>query len=385
MNDHHETVLLAVTGMSPAILTETVWALAQEAEPVIPDRIVVVTTTGGRRELETQLFGHDSRFAGRCPWDALRDALAAAGHDLTGRLRFGTTANDIRVITASDPATGRSRELDDLRTPTDNEAAADFLLEQVRSLVENPDLRVIASLAGGRKTMGALLYACMTLAARETDRLTHVLVSEPFESLRGFWFPSQPGGELTDREGLKHPLANAHLELADVPFVPLRNLFHRELGQSAGTFHRLLELCRTNVRLTVGESLRLEVRQTRPESFANGRRLELNPREHLVLLFFAGRAHRRETVLNAYDEALVELNDYRKTLRQEAPPGDWSDWRHSEALVREFDTRDLVRILSDIRAKARRAGGDAAYLADVLPSKGRCALDVPGALIHLKP
>ena len=31
---HAEIILLAVTGMSPAILTETVWALAQENPPV---------------------------------------------------------------------------------------------------------------------------------------------------------------------------------------------------------------------------------------------------------------------------------------------------------------------------------------------------------------
>jgi hypothetical protein len=29
-------------------------------------------------------------------------------------------------------------------------------------------------------------------------------------------------------------------------------------------------------------------------------------------------------------------------------------------------------------------GGDAAYLASVLPEKGRCALDVPGGMIHIK-
>ena len=199
-NSQLETVLLAVTGMSPAVLTETIWALAQEPEPIIPTRVIVVTTADGRRELERQLFGPEPRFGGRTPWDTLRDALSAAGHDLSGHLRFGTTGDDIRVITGCDPVTGRTRELADLRTPADNEAAADFLLEQVRALVENPDTRLVASLAGGRKTMGALLYACLTLVGRETDRLTHVLVNEPFETLRGFWFPGQPGGPIAKSE-----------------------------------------------------------------------------------------------------------------------------------------------------------------------------------------
>ncbi|MCZ7641236.1 MAG: CRISPR-associated ring nuclease Csm6 [Verrucomicrobia bacterium] len=188
-----ETVLLAVTGMSPAVLTETVWALAHEPEPVIPSRVIVLTTASGRDALVARLFAPHPAFAGRSPWDTLREALAGEGHDLRGRLRFGTTPDDIRVITAVDPATGRSRELDDLRSPADNEAAANFLLEQVRTVVENPDTGLVASLAGGRKTMGALLYACLTLVGRETDRLTHVLVNEPFETSRDFFFPGQPG------------------------------------------------------------------------------------------------------------------------------------------------------------------------------------------------
>ena len=41
--------LLAVTGMSPAILTETIWALAH-LEGIIPARIIAVTTTVGRNK-----------------------------------------------------------------------------------------------------------------------------------------------------------------------------------------------------------------------------------------------------------------------------------------------------------------------------------------------
>jgi len=65
------------------------------------------------------------------------------------------------VITGVEAEAQRSRELQDIRTPADNEAAADFLLEQVRTIVGNPDTQLIASIAGGRKTMGALLLPCV--------------------------------------------------------------------------------------------------------------------------------------------------------------------------------------------------------------------------------
>jgi CRISPR-associated protein (TIGR02584 family) len=322
--------------------------------------------------------------AGLTPWAALRQSLEAHGLDLRGRLRFGETGDDLRVITAADPASGISRELADLRTPSDNEAAADFLLETVRSIVENPDTILIASLAGGRKTMGALLYACLTLSGRETDRLTHVLVSEPYESLPGFWFPDQPGSPIVDRRGELVDPAKAAVTITEVPFVPLRNLFQRELGQPAGSFLRLLAQCRLGVRSTVGQQLRLEVELNRPRLVVNGRVVDLSPREHLVLQFFAIRAREGEVRLGSYDEALVDLNEFRLRLRQEAPAQDWSDWRHHASLDRDLDQRDMTRLLSDLRRKALRAGGEAAFLCDVLPSKGRCALDVPPSMIFLK-
>ena len=379
--DTPETVLLAAVGISPATLTEAVWALAHEAEPLIPARVVVVTTALGRGMIRRQLFQASGRFGGKTAWQALRDALEMEGIDIAGRLRFGETPDDIRVITTINGASGCSRELEDIRTPADNEATADFLLEQVRSFVENPDTRLIASIAGGRKTMGALLYACMTLAGRESDQITHVLVSEPFETIVDFLFPAQPGGKVKNRTGKYHDPADARIELARVPFVPLRNLFTRDFGQPAGTFSRLVGICRANVRLSVGEHLRLELETGRPECRVNARLLKLSPREYLVLLFFAQRARQGSTVLSAYDEAVSELDDFRNQLRKQAPASNWGDWRHE--LEKEIDQRDLTRLLSDLRTNAKRSGGDAAFLAACLPERGRCGLDLPPANITI--
>ena len=44
MNTSKRTILIAGTGTSPAVLTETVWALAHQKKPVVPDEIVVLTT-----------------------------------------------------------------------------------------------------------------------------------------------------------------------------------------------------------------------------------------------------------------------------------------------------------------------------------------------------
>jgi CRISPR-associated protein (TIGR02584 family) len=379
-----ETILLAVTGMSPAVLTETVWALAHAPEPVVPSRVIVLTTAAGRDEINKCLFQPLARFGGQTPWDTLLAALQQQNHQLQGRLRFGLTPDDIRVMTCLDPNTHLSRELTDIRTPADNEAAADFLLEQVRAVVENPDTHLVASIAGGRKTMGALLYACLTLLGRETDRLTHVLVNEPFETIREFFFPGQPGGAVRDRDGREHAPAQARVDLADVPFVPLRNLFARELGRKAGTFSHLVGTCCEQIRKHLGENLRLSLDCARTELEVNGASLRLAPREHAVLLFLATRAKQGEPPIGAYKDAATALNLFCEQLRASARQGDLSDWRGGESLKTEFDEQDIRRALSGIRAKLIRRGGDASQLTACLPQRGRCSLDVPGPLIHLK-
>jgi CRISPR-associated protein (TIGR02584 family) len=390
-----ETILLAVTGMSPAVLTETLWALAHPADdspPVIPNRVIVITTTQGRDHL-ARLFQPSPQLGGVAPWEALRAALAAAGHDLTGKLRFGLTGDDIRIITAADPATGRSRELPDIRDRADNEAAADFLLEQVRALVENPDTDLIVSVAGGRKTMSALLYACLTLVGRETDRLTHVLVNEPYETLRDFWFPAQPGGPLPARSVPSvgsvsslptHDPADAHIQLADVPFVPLRNLFQRELGRKAGTFRRLVQDCRQNILHRAAEELRLTLDPVRSTLEINGITLNLAPAEMLLTLFLARRARHGEPPYLAYKDALDDLNHFRAEQIEQASAHDWNDWRTADSLRADWDDRNIVKTLSDLRAKLRAAGGPAATLALCLPARGRCSLNIPGPLIFIK-
>lgn len=379
-----QTVLLAVTGMSPAVLTETIWALCLRSEPVIPDRIVVVTTTAGAERIREQLFTPNETLDGLSVWQTLRDRLQLSGCDIDGKLRFGTTSDDIRVFTALDQNSGLSYELDDIRSPEDNESVADALLDQVRMFTENPDTRLIASLAGGRKTMGALLYACMTLAGREEDLLTHVLVNEPFDATPGFFFPGQPGGPLKTRGGQQMLPEDAVIDLAEVPFVALRNLFAKELGRQVGSFNYLVEQCRLNVRTRAGESIRLIVEVQRSQVHINNQLLKLSAREQMVFLFLAKRAKQKEPAYSYYGACLDDLNAFREELIQVAIADDFRDWRGSDVLNEELNEKSVARLVSDLRRKIQGLSGDACSLAGCLPEKGRFSLDVEPSLIEIR-
>jgi len=232
-------ILVAVTGSSPAVLTETLWALSQETPPVIPDLVRVVTTTRGASDLQLHLLAPRADWKGLTVWQALRVELLGESAGKDPRL----TLDKPMVISLPDPSSGTTRLLDDIRSPSDNSAAAEAILATVRGFTSDSDNHVLGLLAGGRKTMAALLHAAFSLAGRPSDRLLHVLVNEPFDSpdlSPLFYFPSQPGPRthLTPAGG-KVSRSKAKIEIADVPLVGLGELVSRYTGNLPATFSAL--------------------------------------------------------------------------------------------------------------------------------------------------
>jgi CRISPR-associated protein, Csx14 family len=163
--------------------------------------------------------------------------------------------------------------------------------------------------------MGALLYACMTLIGRKTDRLTHVLVNEPFDDPRPkprFYFPEQPETNLIMPDGKPVDARDAHICLADVPFVPLRSLFVKELGRMPGRFSTLVAQCSEGIRKRIGNSVKLVVHRSRREIEVNDMCIKPSAKEHLLILFLADRVHKRQPPFAAYKEAENSLNKFRE-------------------------------------------------------------------------
>jgi CRISPR-associated protein (TIGR02584 family) len=379
-----DTVLLAVTGMSPAVLTETIWALAHQTPPVVPTKVIAVTTRVGREAIERELFSVQEVFGDTSVWESLRLALEKEGIPASGRLEFGMTGDHIRVFTRTD-AKGHTFELVTVTTEIENQAAADFLLEQVRSIVERPDTCLIASIAGGYKTMSALLYACVSLLGREEDRVTHVLVNDPFDKRLepGFYFPSQPAQSL--KAGVKKVSANsAAISLANVPFVPLRNLFPRHLGKLPRRFMELVESCREKIDQVAARTIHFEIHRSKRQIKINGESLAISPSEHAALLFIAIRAKEAKPPYGTYKGAANDLRAFIERLRKEAPANDFSDWRHKENLPDPGeDDRCFTKPFSTLGKKLRTP--TLKLLEQLLPCKGRGSLDLPPGQIELHP
>jgi CRISPR-associated protein (TIGR02584 family) len=372
-----EFILLAVTGMSPAILTETLWALAHEQPPIIPDKIRVITTGTGKECIERELFSPSPDFGGATAWDALRTLLLRGKQESAPRLLL----DEIQTIKVPDAKSGRTKPLDDIRSVQDNEAAADFLLDEVRRITENPDTTLIASMAGGRKTLGALLYACVSLIGRAQDRLTHVLVTEPFENpalAPRFYFPKQPSSVHQIRDPKtgnvrKIKSTEARVELVDVPFVRLRELFPDQIGKFPGRFNALVDMY--SGRITEISIPEVRLLQDRSAMAVNGVTVEIAPREYALYAYMLDRVRRKAPTNILQKDCLDELKAF---LPKWAEPFDLMSFQRDVAVKWSSPIEDdLRKQFSSIRTKCKNAGLTA-HISNLLPLKVRFGINVRG-------
>ena len=220
-------VLIAVCGISPAVITETVQAIYQHYPAFIIDEVIVLTTTTGRDKLITQILQDGV-------WEKLREELQA--HE--GELRFGDCSDSIQLI----PSMDKKRNLADICTPDDHLAMANQICRILRGYTDNPDITVLASLAGGRKTMSTMMGFCFSLFAREKDKLFHVLVNEPFDGRLEppFLFKPQTPVEHKLPDGKVISSDDAHIDLIEIPCVHLRKLFPQQFGKAPGDYSSLV-------------------------------------------------------------------------------------------------------------------------------------------------
>jgi len=220
-------VLLAVSGMSPQIVTETLYSLAvNQATPFIPTEIHLITTKAGAKEAQLQLLHEKTgQFRQLC-----RDYQLPAIH-------FPET--HIHVITDAEGA-----PLDDIKTPQQNEAAADFITTIVSGLTRNEDTALHISIAGGRKTMGYYLGYALSLYGRQQDRLSHVLVTDHYESLKDFFYPTPESHVIESRDGRSLDSRDAEVMLAEIPFVRMRSGIPQHLLDGKTGFNESIKFAR---------------------------------------------------------------------------------------------------------------------------------------------
>ncbi|OGV78653.1 MAG: CRISPR-associated protein [Lentisphaerae bacterium RIFOXYB12_FULL_65_16] len=367
-----KTILVALSGLSPAVITETVWALAREVPPILPSRVVALTTVAGRDGLRTQLLHSGT-------WQRLRDVLRAPA----GTLLFGDSGDAIRVF----PAPDRATELNDIVTDRDNDAVADFILDNLRQFTEDADTRLVLSVAGGRKTMTALGALCMALLGREQDRLVHVVVNPPFDRPDlepRFVFPDPAIRSYRLPDGQRHKPTAARIRLCDIPFVRVRNLFAHEYLRLPGAFSATVALA--NRRL--GENLpapRLLLRPTDKTCRLNDKPVALSPAEFVLCWLLAARRIANQPPFRGQEVLMQAFAEFANNVAAEQMPEIVHHRGPDGAFPGKNDKDDFRKLVSSLRAKFRHAAGNAAAEA-CLPAgpRGVYALALPPDRVTIK-
>ena len=204
-----KNILLLVTGGTPQIITETIWALAcdpQHNEQWVPDEVHIISTRYGLNEVKNKLLGKDK-------------ILTRMKNEYAQIANLRLEENFLHCFTDQE-----GNELEDLRTPEENEFAANLICEKIRHFSSDEKVSLHVSIAGGRKTMGFYAGYALSLYGRAQDRMSHVLVDEKFEKGINFYYPSKNENDfIIDRENKTIGLSkDAQVWLAQIPFVRLK-------------------------------------------------------------------------------------------------------------------------------------------------------------------
>lgn len=201
--NYSRRILLAVTGDTPQIVTETLYGLAIGQDiPFVPTEIHIISTAKGLNAVRTKLLDKSTGQFFRLVSD----------YKLPSNIIFDEST--LHGIKNSD-----GEVLWDINDKADNQAAADQILEIVRELTSDSASALHGSIAGGRKTMGFFLGYAMSLLGRQQDRLSHVLVSEPFERCHEFYYPPPEPQDFKTRSHDTLSSDDAKVMLAEIPFL----------------------------------------------------------------------------------------------------------------------------------------------------------------------
>ena len=221
-------ILISVVGLSPQVITETLyyyWCLASPPVPIT--EVFALTTLRGKQGLEDTLLGDNGKLKSLC----IDYDLPPIHFDL----------ENIHLLKGAD-----GQPLEDISSVVDNATLADQLFAFVRKLAASTDICLHASIAGGRKTMGLYIGLAMQLYGRPGDTLSHVLVNPELEN-QEFFYPPPDNADVILDDGRTIPAAEIKLELAEIPLLLLKEKIPFLSEHTDAGYTELIEIAQRGV------------------------------------------------------------------------------------------------------------------------------------------
>lgn len=205
-HQYQKRILLVVIGMTPQIVTETLYKLAIDSEtPFIPTEIHIITTKEGANSVKVALLGTEN--------DEGKFYTLCNDYNLSG-IRFNEDM--IHII-----ADTEGQFINDSESDEQNKIASDFITQKVQQFTKDSDTALHVSLAGGRKTMSYYAGYALSLYGRWQDRLSHIIVNQPFMSTTEFFYP-RPKAERFEINNRYYSTDDARIILSDIEYLRMR-------------------------------------------------------------------------------------------------------------------------------------------------------------------
>lgn len=337
-----KNILIAVTGASPQVLTETIYALHTQGKPM-PEAVYVITTEDSKQTLKEGLFVQGY-------WDKLM-----ADYHLPP-ITFNT--DHIWVITDDN-----SNALVDAKGVDDQSIMADFITRKVALLTQDNEVAIHASIAGGRKTMAFYMGYAMSLYGREQDVLSHVFVDDEFEFVSDFYYPTPVDCFIQGKQGKVINAKEATVTLAEIPFVRMRRqvdeciINQMETHSFSKTVSALNSANNTQVRVSIST--------TEKTVEVAGVKIQLTGKLLAIYLFFLLKDNRKAVLDRYFEDDKTQTVDYLtvldkmkadvrlyKTMGLE-DEGQWRQKDHSElaTLTKDFVRQSLTGLHKSLKDK----------------------------------
>ncbi|PID64645.1 MAG: TIGR02584 family CRISPR-associated protein [Gammaproteobacteria bacterium] len=292
-------ILLAIIGKTPQIFTETLYKLAVQSTPAfVPTEIHMITTQEGARSAQLALLG-----VGRGGGEF---------HQFCSDFGFQNIKFDSDHIHIISDTEGQF--IDDNQSTEHNRIASDFITDKVREFTSDHNSAVHLSLAGGRKTMSFYAGYALSLYGRMQDRLSHVLVSEPFQNNLDFFYP-RPNPERIKIDNAYYSTDEARIILSDIPYVRMRYQVPEALLEGNAGFQETVAAIQR-----FAQAAAIEIDTAKKKVRLNGMKVKMSDADLALYLWMCERRKQNKHPFVPDADAFVE--DYIEVYARIV--GEWS-------------------------------------------------------------
>jgi CRISPR-associated protein (TIGR02584 family) len=311
-----KNILICVSGLTPQVVTETLFCLSVK-EKIKIDEVYVLTTKRGR----DVILGLDK--AASTPKTALKTEIKNLCKQYNLKMPLFDN-NDTHIIVAKE----ESIELPDVRSDKDNVLFPNRVASFIRDKTSSSDNTIFCSITGGRKSMSVHIANALSLFARERDRLLHVLTKEENE-FKGFY-------PVTKREA-------KDLQLSDIPFVRLRSLLSQDIkGEELikMSFDKIVGYTQKQLKL-ISEQKQLICDIEKRELKYGYNSITLEPMEFLFYFYFIDKKTKGENKIPIYEIISASASRQFKNFIEMYYPFYYIRESQQKAWQHGFDAKDF--------------------------------------------